>query len=133
MVQQQRGIYDHFPFESDSKVLSTGWGFFYGAGINFNKYHSVIREVMWNSLPLTDSSIDGHGNLVSVTGNYRAGFERRTYGMYFIVGAGLYYRDPSGTVAADQGSASLSSTVAGGNVGIGITFRIPDSEHQLLH
>jgi hypothetical protein len=105
---------------------------------------------------LQNPAINGHGNLVSVTGNYRLKFEGRVFGIYFIGGGGLYYRNAtlsqtvsagnsvtcnpawlwwgfscsSGTVTANQSLASFSSTVPGGNAGVGITFRIPDSEYR---
>jgi hypothetical protein len=156
------------PLNQTASYASTGWGFVYGAGFNFNKRHSVVGEVMWNSLPPSDHalapiraalqnpSINGHGNFVSVTGNYRLQFENRVYGIYFIGGGGLYYRNASlsqtvlvgnsvtcnpawlwwgfscssGTVTANQSLASFGSTVLGGNAGVGITFRIPDSEYR---
>jgi hypothetical protein len=156
------------PLNQTASYSRTGWGFVYGAGFNFNKRHSVVGEVMWNSLPpndhalapiraaLQDPAIRGHGNLVSVTGNYRLKFEGRVYGMYFIAGGGLYYRNAilsrtvsvgnsvacspawlwwglscsSGTVTANQSLGSFGSTVPGGNAGVGITFRIPDSKYR---
>lgn len=71
---------------------------------------------MWNSLPPNDHAlapiraalqgpaINGHGNLVSVTGNYRLKYESRVFGIYFIGGGGLYYRN-----------STLSQTVSVGN------------------
>jgi hypothetical protein len=156
------------PLNQTASYAATGWGFVYGAGFNFNKRHSVVGEVAWNSLPpndhalapiraaLQNPAINGHGNLVSVTGNYRLKFEGRVFGIYFIGGGGLYYRNAtlsqtvsagnsvtcnpawlwwgfscsSGTVTANQSLASFSSTVPGGNAGVGITFRIPDSEYR---
>jgi hypothetical protein len=156
------------PLNQTANYVSAGWGVVYGAGFNFNKHHSVVGEVLWNSLPpgdqalapiraaLQDPAIQGHGNLVSATGNYRLKFEGRVYGIYFIGGSGLYYRNASlsrtvsagnsvtcnpawlwwgfscssGTVTANQSLASFSSSVLGGNAGVGITFRIPDSEYR---
>jgi hypothetical protein len=155
------------PVSHSAAYTSIGWGFVYGAGYNISKHHSLIGEVMWNSLgpnaaalaPIRaasqDSSINGHGNIVTLTGNYRLKFEGKVYGTYFIGGAGLYYRDvsfsrlvsvgnsvscdpawlwwgfscSSGVVATHQSLTSFTSTALGGNVGVGFTARIPDSNY----
>jgi hypothetical protein len=156
------------PLNQTANYVSAGWGLVYGAGVNVNKHHALVGEVLWNSLPPSDqalapiraatqnSAIHGNGNLVSITGNYRLNFERRTYGIYFIGGGGLYYRNASlsqtvstgnsvacnpawlwwgfsctsGTVTANQSLANFSSTVLGGNAGVGITFGIPESNYR---
>jgi hypothetical protein len=105
---------------------------------------------------LHNSSLHGRGNIVALTGNYRLEFGGKVYGTYIIGGGGLYYRDASlsqtvgvgnsltctpawlwwgfncssGSVTANQSLASTSSTVVGGNVGVGFTVRIPDSHYS---
>jgi hypothetical protein len=156
------------PVSQTARYAAVGWGVVYGAGYNFSRRHAVIGEVMWNSLgpsdaalapiraELQDSSIRGHGNLVTLTGNYRHNFEGRIYGTYFLGGGGLYYRNASlsqiisvgnsvgctpawlwwgfsctsGKVTGNQSLASSSSTVLGANVGVGFTVRIPDSQYR---
>lgn len=156
------------PVNQTANYASVGWGLVYGAGVNFSGHHSVVGEVMWNSLPPSANALDpirsatqnpalrGRGNLVGLTGNYRLKFEGRTYGIYFIGGGGLYYRNAnlsqpvsvgnsvsctpawlwwgfncsSGIVSSNQSIRSFNSTVLGGNVGAGITIRIPDSGYM---
>jgi hypothetical protein len=156
------------PLRQSATYTNVGWGFIYGAGYNINKRHSLIGEVMWNSLgpnaaalapiraELQNGSIHGHGNFVTLTGNYRFKLEGRVYGTYFIGGGGLYYRDvnlsqsvsignsvtcnpawlwwgfacSSGIVTANQSLASFSSMAFGGNAGVGFTARIPDSSYS---
>lgn len=158
------------PVNPAAQFTHFGWGFTYGAGYNLSHHHSLIGEVMWNRLyptaqalapiraALNDHSIDGHGDLVAVTGNYRLQFQGQTLGTYFILGAGMYYRDStlsktvttpgsfitcdrewlwwgftcsSGQVSSDQTIASSSSFAPGANGGIGITFKLPDSWWKL--
>lgn len=156
------------PLGQTATYSTVGWGVVYGAGYNFSRHHSLVGEVMWNSLIPSDAalapiraqlqynSINGHGNLVTLTGNYRLNVEGKVYGVYFIGGGGLYYRNAnlsqtiavgnsvdctaawlwwgfsctSGTVTANQSLTGFSSTVFGGNVGIGFTARIPDSGYS---
>jgi len=156
------------PLNPTAKYATPTWCFVYGAGYNFGKHHSVIGEVMWNRLSATNgaltpirtalqnNNINGHGNLVALTANYRLQFEGKGFGTYFIAGGGLYYRDASlsqhvtvgssvmctpawswwgfnctsGTVTSNQTLAGSSSTAPGGNVGIGFTVRFPDSPYK---
>jgi hypothetical protein len=156
------------PLSPTANYTTAAWGFTYGAGYNFNKHHSLLGEVMWNRLSPTNAAlapiraalqnndINGHGNLVALTANYRLGFEGKVFGTYLIAGGGMYYREASlsqrvvvgesvgctpawlwwgftcesGTVSNHQTLASSSSTAPGGNVGIGFTVRIPDSEYR---
>lgn len=104
------------PVNPMARFAHFGWGFTYGAGYNLSRHHSLIGEVMWNRLypttqalapiraALNDRSIDGHGNLLGLTGNYRLQFQGKVLGAYFIAGAGMYYR-----------GASLSKTVTTSN------------------
>jgi hypothetical protein len=156
------------PLSTMGTYTTPGWGFVYGAGYNISKHHSVLGEVMWNRLSptsealapiraaLQNNDINGHGNLVVLTANYRLQFEGRVFGTYLIAGGGVYYRQASlsqhvvvgdsvsctpawlwwgftcesGTVTSHQTLASSSSTAPGGNVGIGFTVRIPDSQYK---
>lgn len=105
---------------------------------------------------LQHNDLSGHGNLVALTANYRLQLERKTFGAYFIAGGGVYHREASlsqqvvvgdsvtctpawlwwgftcasGTVTSHQILAGSSSTAPGGNVGVGLTVRIPDSEYK---
>jgi outer membrane protein with beta-barrel domain len=156
------------PLNPTAKYTTTGWGFVYGAGYNFDRHHSVIGEAMWNRLSATNgalaplrtalqsNNINGHGNLVALTANYRLQFERKIFGTYFIAGGGVYYRDASlsqhvtvgnsvactpvwpwwgftcssGTVTSNQRLAGSSSTAPGANAGIGFTVRVADSRYK---
>lgn len=156
------------PLNATSAYTTVGWGFVYGAGFNISRHHSFVGEVMWNSLPpndtalapiraaLQNNSIQGSGNLVTLTGNYRVKLEGKVFGTYLIGGGGLYYRNAnlsqvvtvgnsvactpawlswgftcsSGFVTANQSLKSASSTVFGGNFGVGFTVRIPDSHYN---
>lgn len=105
---------------------------------------------------LQNNDITGSGNLAALTANYRFGVEGKVFGTYLIAGGGMYYRAASlsryvavgesvsctpawlwwgftcesGIVTSNQVLASSSSTAPGGNVGIGFTVRIPDSEYK---
>jgi hypothetical protein len=115
-----------------------------------NQALAPIRAIVQNS------NIKAHGNLVALTANYRLKFEGNRYGTYLVVGGGMYYRQASfsqtavggesvtcnpawlwwgftcssGVVTSNQSLASLSSTAPGGNIGIGFTVAIPDSEYR---
>jgi len=156
------------PLSPTASYTTAAWGVAYGVGYNFSKRHSVLGEAMWNSLAptsealapiravLQNNSINGHGNLVALTANYRLGFEGKVFGTYLIGGGGMYYREASlsqqvvvgesvsctpawlwwgftcesGAVTSHQTLARSSSTAPGGNVGIGFTFRMPDSGYK---
>ena len=93
------------PLNPTARYTNVAWGFTYGAGYNISKRHSVLGEVMWNSLLPTSAAlspiqatpqgsyIHGHGNLVVLNANYRLQFEGKVFGTYFIAGAGMYYRE----------------------------------------
>lgn len=156
------------PLSPTASYTTAAWGLTYGAGYNFSRHHSVLGEVMWNRLSPTSAAlapirralqnddINGRGNLVALTANYRFGIEGKMFGTYLIAGGGMYYREASlsthvavgesvncnpawlwwgfscesGTVTSNQVLASSSSTAPGGNVGIGFTVRIPDSDYK---
>jgi Outer membrane protein beta-barrel domain len=156
------------PLDPTVRYATALGGLTYGVGYNFNRRHSVLAEVMWNGLSPTsqalapiraatqNNDLNGHGNLVALTANYRLQVERKVFGTYFIAGAGAYYRNAtlsqfvaagesvscspawlwwgfmceSGTVTSHQTLASSSSTAPGANAGIGFTVRIPDSQYK---
>jgi hypothetical protein len=99
---------------------------------------------------LQSPDINGHANLFAFTANYRLEFRGKRLGTYFIAGGGLYHRSTSisqtvitgnttvctpeflwwgaqcqsGIVTADQTLGSSSSSVFGGNAGVGFTVRL---------
>jgi Outer membrane protein beta-barrel domain len=143
-------------------------GIDYGAGYNFTRRHAVVGEVMWNWLYPTDGvlqpirqalqspDINGHGNLVALTANYRFELRGRVLGAYFIGGGGWYHRNASlsrqipagtnisctpaflwwgfdctsGTTTTNLTLASSSSNALGVNGGIGFTVRVGDAPYR---
>lgn len=107
-------------------------------------------------LAIHSHDLNGHGNLFALTANYRFELRGRTVGTYFIGGVGFYYRNASlsqevvtgtattctpewifwgftctsGTVSSDQTLASAASGAAGGNAGIGITFKVAEPRYR---
>lgn len=156
------------PVSSTARYMTPAWGFTYGVGYNFNKSHSVIAEVTWNRIYATSESlapiraalqnngIDGNGNLVGISANYRLQFEGKVFGRYVVLGPGVYYRGStlsqhvvvgnsvectpawlwwgfrceSGLVTSHQSLANSNSIAPGGNVGVGFSVRIPDSTYK---
>jgi len=106
---------------------------------------------------LNDNSITGHSNLYAVTGNYRYQWEGKQLGAYFIGGGGWYYRTlgftgpvtsgtgtacapawvwwgfscVSGTVTANQTLGGYTSSVFGGNVGVGFTIKLAEPSYRI--
>ena len=158
------------PLNPTAKFINFGWGVLVmGAGYNFNKHHSLVGEFMWNSLYPTNGAIapfkialhsphvSGHGNLFSLTANYRYELRGKAVGTYFIGGGGLYIRNAhiskqipignevtctqvylwwgftcsSGTVTVDQTLASSSSGVFGVNGGIGFTAKVGEPRYRM--
>lgn len=104
-----------------------------------------------------DNSINGHSNLFAVTGNYRYQLQGKVLGAYVIGGGGLYYRTfglskevtsstgitctpvwlwwgftcTAGTVTSSQSIASSSSSVFGGNVGVGFTAKVGEPSYRV--
>lgn len=173
-INSNLGAVVSFPQSPTSSFVKTSWGLAAGAGYNFSEHHSVVCEFMWSVLYPSDSSLEpirvasndnsigGHGNLYTLTGNYR--FEWRElrgkrFGVYFIGGGGWYYRTlgfakakrvtsgtgiactpawvwwgfgcASGTVVANQTIAGYDSSVFGGNVGVGFTIKVADSDSRV--
>jgi len=157
------------PVSTTANYITPGWGLVYGAGYNVNKHHAFFGEIAWNQLYATDRAmepiraatqnpaINGRGNLLTLTANYRIKFEGHALGIYFLGGGGMYYRDASlsqrvttgissincnqvwlwwgftcssGIVTQNQTLLHTSSVAPGGNVGIGITVRIPDFPYR---
>src|SRR5262249_32659837 len=158
------GLSVSVPVSTAANYITPGWGFVYGAGYNISKRHALFGEVGWYQMYATDkalepirastqnSAVDGRGNLVILTANYRIMFEGHALGLYILGGGGMYYRDASlsqrvttgissiscnqawlwwgftcssGVVTHNQTLSHTSSVAPGGNVGIGITVRIP--------
>ena len=105
-----------------------------------------------NALQL--DNLNGNGDLLAITGNYRLQFQGNTLGTYLIGGGGMYYRSvtlsqhvntgnptiactpewlwsgfscSSGFVIANQTVGGSSSFAPGWNAGAGIMFKMPDS------
>jgi outer membrane protein with beta-barrel domain len=156
------------PLNPTAKYATVGWGFTYGAGYNFTRRHSVIAEVMWNRLYATSqvlapiraalqtTNVNGHGNLVTLSANYRLQFQGKVFGTYLIGGGGMLYRNASlsqqvtvgnfvsctpawlwwgfactsGTVTSNQTLRRSSSTAPAVNGGIGFSVKLPDSWYK---
>ena len=152
-----------------AKFTDFGMGFTAGAGYNFTRRHAFVGEFMWNHLfvngsaltplrfALQDPTVDGSGELYSLTGNYRFELRGKTLGTYFIAGGGLYHRTArlshkvatgnsitcnptwewwgfscsSGIVTGNETIGSSSSSALGGNVGIGFTARVGDAPYRV--
>jgi len=159
------------PLNPTARFVDIGWGTVYGAGYNFNRRNGVIGEFMWNWLSPTGGAllpiraaahafdINGHGNLIALTANYRYELRGKVLGTYLIGGGGLYYRNArlnrsvitgtdvvcnpiwfwwgftcqSGTVTSNETVASSSSSAFGGNAGFGFTARVgePDPPYRV--
>jgi len=75
-----------------------------GAGLNFNKHHSLVGEFMWSGLQPNNNvlrpirllaptrGLSGSSNLYTLTANYRFKLEGKVFGGYVIGGGGVYYR-----------------------------------------
>jgi len=157
------------PLNPTAQVVNVGGGFVGGAGYNFTQHHALVGEFMWNRLGAADSAlipiraalgtrnIDGHGDLFSLTGNYRFELRGKTTGVYFIGGGGWYRRDStlethvatgssitctptwlwwgfecaSGTVTDNQTVASYTSDTLGVNGGVGVTFKVGEPRYRV--
>jgi hypothetical protein len=74
---------------------SVGWGAVYAAGYNFSKHHSMVGEVMWNSLGLNDTALAP----LRAEGNYRltleGGFTFKLPDFYKFYVESRYHHAPS--------------------------------------
>jgi len=156
------------PLNPIARFANFGWGTAVGVGYNMTPRNGFIGEFMWNRiypsssalaplrLALHSRDLNGHSNLIAITGNYRFELRGRTFGTYFIGGGGFYYRSTSlsrevvtgttttctrewlfwgftcvnGTVSSDQTLASSASGAFGGNGGIGITIKVGEPRYR---
>lgn len=107
--------------------------------------------------PFQSGNLDGTSDLYMMTGNYRFELRGRLLGAYLIGSGGLYIRHTrlsatitagsgtvctqawlwwgftctSGNVTAGQTLTTSTSTVLGGNVGGGVTFRVGEAPYRL--
>lgn len=101
-INSNMGAALSFPLRPTSQTVHISWGLVGGAGYNFSEHHSIVNEFMWSALypsssglqPLRiatgDDSIGGHGNLYSITSNYRYELQGGRHGVYIIAGGGWY-------------------------------------------
>src|SRR5215510_156926 len=156
------------PLNPMARFANFGWGTTLGAGFNISRRNAFVGEFMWNRiypsnsalaplrLALHSRDLNGHSNLLAITGNYRFEMRGRVAGVYFIGGGGFYYRSTSlsrevvtgttttctrewlfwgftcvnGTVSSDQTLASSASGAFGGNGGIGITIKVGEPRYR---
>lgn len=157
------------PVNPTARFTNFGWGFTIGAGYNMTRRNAFIGEFLWDRLYPSNSalaplrlalhshSLNGHGNLTAITGNYRYELRGRSLGVYLIGGIGFYYRNvslnqevvtgttttctpewifwgfscSSGVVSSDQTLASRSSGAAGFNGGIGFTIKTGEPRYRI--
>lgn len=148
--------------------VSSGLGLDYSAGYNFTRHHAFVGEFMWNWLFSSDEAlqplrvalqtrtIDAHGNLFAVTGNYKFELRGKLFGTYLIAGGGWYYRKASITKEIPTGTeitcqpvwlwwgyscsegltttsltiAHASSSVFGATAGVGFTIRVGEAPYR---
>jgi hypothetical protein len=157
------------PVNPTARFTHFGFGFTLGAGYNMTRRNAFIGEFLWNRLYPSNSALaplrqalhtrnlNGHGNLIAVTGNYRYELRGSTLGAYLIGGVGFYYRNvsldhevvtgttttctpewifwgftcTSGVVSSDQTLASTSSAAAGFNGGMGFTIKVSEPRYRI--
>lgn len=156
------------PVNPISNFVNFGWGATFGAGYNMSRRSAFVGEFMWNRLFVSSSALaplraalnspdlNGHGNLFAVTANYRYELRGHSKGVYFIGGAGFYYRNASltkevvtgssttctpawlfwgftctsGIVTGNQTLASAASGTYGFNGGMGFTFKVAEPRYR---
>jgi len=153
------------PLGPIAQFTSAGVGLDFSGGYNFTRRHALISEFMWNWLYANDSAVQpvrdilqsnkvgGHGNLITLTLEYKYELRGRLLGTYLIGGGGYYHRNaeitkqiPPGTVVPCQpvwvwwgyvcGTttsatvASSSSNTVGVNGGIGLTIRTGEAPYR---
>jgi hypothetical protein len=144
------------PVNPTARFTNFGWGATIGAGYNITRRNAFVGEFMWNRLYPSNSalaplrlalhshSLNGHGNLFALTGNYRYELRGRSLGAYLIGGVGFYHRTvctpewifwgftcTSGVVSSDQTLASSSSGAAGFNGGMGFTIKTGEPRYRI--
>jgi hypothetical protein len=106
---------------------------------------------------LQDNTINGHSDLYAMTGNYRYQLQGKALGAYIIGGGGWYHRTfglskqvttttgitctpvwrfygftcTSGTVTSNETIVSSSSSVLGGNIGVGFTIKVSEPSYRV--
>jgi len=156
------------PLNPMARFANFGWGTTFGAGFNISRRNAFVGEFMWNRiypsnsalaplrLALHSRDLNGHSNLIAITGNYRFEMRGRVAGVYFIGGGGFYYRNTSlsrevvtgttttctrewlfwgfsctnGTLSSDQTLASSASGTFGANGGMGITIKVSEPRYR---
>jgi hypothetical protein len=139
-----------------------------GAGYNFDRHSALIGDFMWNWISTTPGAINplrtalaapdinGHGNIVALTANYRFEQRGRKFGVYFIGGGGWYdrvttlrksvptvtgiacdpvwlwwgYKCSAGTVNSDQTLGREVASAFGFDGGVGFTIRVGDAPYR---
>jgi len=153
------------PLGPISQFTSVGLGLDFSTGYNFTRSHALIGEFMWNWLFASDTAlqpvrdilqstkVNGNGNLIALTAEYKYELRGRMLGTYLIGGGGFYQRSTDinkhippgttipcepvwvwwgytcGTVTNSTVAKSTSNTV-GVNGGIGFTIRVGDAPYR---
>jgi hypothetical protein len=156
------------PLNPIARVANGGLGLSVGGGYNFNSRHAIVGDFMWNHFTATNealapiraalqtANVNGGGNLLAFTTNYRFELQRHGAGTYIIAGGGLYHRNagvnrpiPTGTtitcqpgwrlfgfnctsdtVFSDRTVVSSSSNTFGVDGGIGFTAHVGEPSYR---
>jgi hypothetical protein len=153
------------PLGPISQFASAGLGLDFTGGYNFTRRHALISEFMWNWLyasgsalqPVRDvlqsNKVGGHGNLITLTLEYKYELRGRSLGAYLIGGGGYYHRKAEITKEIPVGTpipcqpvwlwwgftcgtttsatfANSSSDTVGVNGGIGFTIRTGEAPYR---
>ena len=123
------------------------WNWLYPADASLSPLQAALQS----------SDLNGHSNLFVLTANYRFELRGKIFGTYLIGGGGLYYRNASltqavtpaagtpcaqawqwwgfhcssGTVVINQTRSSFSSSIFGGNAGVGLTIHVGEPRYRL--
>jgi Outer membrane protein beta-barrel domain len=157
------------PLNPIARFANWGYGITVGAGYNVSRRNAFIGEFMWHRLYPSDETLaplrlavnsrdlNGHSDIIAITGNYRYELRGRSLGTYFIGGGGFYHRNTelnqevvtgtatvctpiwlfwgfacsSGVVSSDQTLASRSSGTWGVNGGMGFTVKVGEPRYRL--
>lgn len=153
------------PLGGISPYSNTALGLNVSAGYNFSRSHAIEGVFMWNWIYASNSAIQslqqalqnqsasGHGNLFTLSANYKYELRGKLLGTYIVGGPGWYRRTTSVTQTIPVGtavpcqpiwvwwgvpcgpiltstSAGTSSNAIGGNVGIGFSIRVGDAPYR---